>query len=259
LSAEACAALVERGDPDRFRSAMVAPPAMRPGLMALYAFNLEIARAPWVASEPMLAQIRLRWWLDALEEIAGGGAVRRHEVVGPLAEAVRAGGLPVRLMEEMVEARVVDAEAAPHGDRAALDRYIERTAGHLMELAARHLGAGEGAVPVVRRFAYGAGVAAFLRAVPELRARGREPLPEGVAVAGLARDGLAALADGAGGAAGGAGGGAGGDARGVEGGRDPAGGGGGPGARRGRSSRRRGAGRAGRWCCGRSAGGGDRA
>ena len=68
----AVAALVERGDPERWRSAMTAPPAARAGLMALYAFSLEIARVAWVASEPMLAEIRLRWWLDALDEIYAG-------------------------------------------------------------------------------------------------------------------------------------------------------------------------------------------
>ena len=56
MSATAVAALVERGDPERWRSAMTAPPRGAAGLMALYAFNLEIARAPWVASEPMLAR-----------------------------------------------------------------------------------------------------------------------------------------------------------------------------------------------------------
>ena len=183
----AVAGLVERGDPERWRSAMTAPPAARPGLMALYAFNLEIARAPWVASEPMLAAIRLRWWLDALDEIYDGRPPRRHEVVEPLAAAIRAGDLPRRLFEEMMAARVADAERAPHADRAALDLYIDHTAGHLMELAARHLGAEGAALPVVRDFARGAGTAALLRALPELRARGRDPLPAEVAVAALAR------------------------------------------------------------------------
>ena len=63
-----------------------------------------------------------------------------------------------------------------------------------MELAARALGAEGAALPVVRDFARGAGTAALLRALPELRARGRDPLPTGVAPADLARDGLAALA-----------------------------------------------------------------
>ena len=94
----------------------------------------------------------------------------------------------------MIAARLADAEAGAHADRAALDLYIDHTAGHLMELAARHLGAEGAALPVVRDFARGAGTAALLRALPELSARGRDPLPEGVAVEALARDGLAALA-----------------------------------------------------------------
>jgi phytoene/squalene synthetase len=194
MSAAACAALVERGDPDRWRSAMTAPPAARPGLMALYAFNLEVARAAWVASEPMLAQIRLRWWLDAVAEVYDGRPARRHEVVGPLAATIRDGYLPRRLFEELIAARAADAEASPHADRAALELYLDHTAGHLMELAARHLGAFGAALPVVRGFARGAGTAALLRALPALRARGRDPLPADVAVAGLARDGLAAIA-----------------------------------------------------------------
>jgi phytoene/squalene synthetase len=194
LSAASVAALVERGDPERWRSAMTAPPAARPGLMALYAFNLEIARAPWLASEPVLAEIRLRWWLEAIGEIYEGKAPRRHEVVEPLAAAIGAGDLPRRLFEEAVAARAGDVLPRPHADRAALDLYIDHTAGHLMELAARHLGAEGGALPVVRDFARGAGTAALIRALPELRARGRDPLPAGVEVAALARDGLAALA-----------------------------------------------------------------
>ena len=188
------AATVERGDPDRWRSAMTAPLAAQPGLMALYAFNLEIARAPWVASEPMLAQIRLRWWLEAVEEIYEGQPPRAHEVVVPLAAVIREGDMPRRLFEEMVAARLRDAGPGPLPDRGALDLYLDHTAGHLMELAARHLGAEGAALPVVRDFARGAGTATLLRALPELRARGRDPLPPEVPVAALARDGRAALA-----------------------------------------------------------------
>jgi len=162
--------------------------------MALYAFNLEIARAPWAASQPMIAAIRLRWWIDAIAEIYDGAVPRRHEVVEPLAEVIRAGDLPRRLFEEMIVARESDADAAPLADRAAVDLYLDHTAGHLMEVAARHLGAEGGALPVVRDFARGAGTAALLRALPDLRARGRDPLPADVAVDALARDGLAAIA-----------------------------------------------------------------
>ena len=174
----AVAELVARGDPERWRAAMTAPPPARPGLLALYAFNLEIARAPWAASEPALAQIRLRWWQDALDEI-----LRRRP-----APAARGGGTPRchhprqrpaarRLFEEMIAARVADTGDEPLADRVAVDIYIDHTAGHLMDLAARHLGAEGAALPVVRDFARGAGTAALLRALPELRSRGRDPLP----------------------------------------------------------------------------------
>jgi 15-cis-phytoene synthase len=194
VSAEACADLVRRGDPDRWRTAMLAPVAKRPGLMALYAFNLEIARAPWVTREAMLAEIRLRWWADAVAEIAAGLPPRRHEVVLPLAEAIRGSGLPAGLFDEMIAARLHDAQGTGFEDRQGLAAYLDRTAGHLMVLAARHLGAGAAAEPVVREFASGAGRAAYLAAVPALRARGREPLPQGVSVRDLAREGIAALA-----------------------------------------------------------------
>jgi len=162
--------------------------------MTLYAFNLQIARAPWVASDPILAEIRLRWWADAVAEIYDGAPARRHDVTESLAALIRMADLPQRLFAEMIAARALDAGGEPLADLAAVELYIDHTAGHLMELAARHLGAEGAALPVVRDFARGAGTAALLRALPELRARGRDPLPPGVAVGTLARDGLAALA-----------------------------------------------------------------
>lgn len=186
-------ALVAEGDPDRWRTAMAVPAAARPGLMALYALNLEVARAPWASREPGLVAIRLRWWADVIAAIYDGGTPDTHPLLPPLAAAIRAADLPHRLFGEMIDARLADA-AGPLADRAALDLYVDHTAGHLMELAARQLGAEGAALPVVRDFARGAGTAALLRARPELQARGSDPLPADTNVAALARDGLAALA-----------------------------------------------------------------
>ncbi|WP_273524219.1 squalene/phytoene synthase family protein [Rhodosalinus sediminis] len=187
----ACAELVRRGDPDRFRAAMAAPPPARGVLFPLYAFNLEVARAPWVVSEPMLAEIRLQWWREALEEIAEGQPARRHEVVQPLARALDAEG--ARLLDTLVAARRADLERAPFADEAALWDYLDATAGTLHWVAARALGAAEEGV--VRAAGQAQGLAAWLSAVPELEARGRLPLPDGrgEAVARLAKEGLARL------------------------------------------------------------------
>lgn len=196
MSLDVCAALVERGDPDRFLAAMAAPPDARARLWPLYAFNLEIARVPWATQEPMIAEMRLQWWLDALADIAAGRGVSGHEVLAPLAAVMAEADLPVAVLEAMAEARRWDIWSEPFADRPAFDAYIDATAGNLMWLAARALAAPARAEPVVRDFAFGAGVAAWLRAVPELEARGRWPLVDGrpEAVAGLAREAQARLA-----------------------------------------------------------------
>jgi len=85
VSFEACAGIVQRGDPDRFLATMAAPVEARRVLFPLYAFNVEVARAPWASEEPLIAEMRLQWWADALDEIAKAGTVRRHEVVDALA------------------------------------------------------------------------------------------------------------------------------------------------------------------------------
>ncbi|MEM8570176.1 MAG: squalene/phytoene synthase family protein [Pseudomonadota bacterium] len=180
MSAEACTELVRRADPDRWRAAMAATGEKRDGLMALYAFNLEIARAPWVASDPLLAQIRLQWWKDAIDEIYAGAPPRRHEVVEPLSNAILAAGLPRHLMDETIDARIFDADAAPFKDAAALQVHVDRTAGHIMVLAAHLLGANEAATGVIRSYAQGIGLAAFVQALPDYAARRRAPLPSDV-------------------------------------------------------------------------------
>jgi len=195
MSIEACAELVERGDPDRFLSAMTAGPKARGGLMVLYAFNLEVARAPWVTAEAMIAEMRLQWWADAIEEIYAGGTVRRHEVVTPLAELITEKRLDRAAFDALIEARRWDIYKEPHADMAAFDRYISDTSAGLMWLAAQALGADDMHRPSVMNFGYGAGVAALFRAIPALENAQKYPLVDGTnaGVSDLAKRALARL------------------------------------------------------------------
>jgi phytoene/squalene synthetase len=188
----ACADLVRRADPARFQAAMAAPVAARRVLFPVYAFNVEGARAPWVTSEPMIAEMRLQWWRDALEEIGAGGAVRRHEVVTPLARVLDADG--AGLLIDLIEARRWDIERAPFEDEADFTRYIEATSGNLIRAAARALGPAD--EDVLRDAGFALGLANWFRAIPALEAAGRKPLPDGrpEAVRMLAREGLRRLA-----------------------------------------------------------------
>ncbi|MGV8952930.1 MAG: phytoene/squalene synthase family protein [Cypionkella sp.] len=175
MTEAACAALVERGDPDRFAAVMAAPVALRGRLFVLYAFNLEVARAPWVTKEAMIAEMRLQWWRDVVAE----ASPRAHEVAGPLHLLIHDAGLPVEVLDRMVAARRWDVYSDAFEDAADFDRYLEETSGGLMWLAAKACGAPDRVEAAARGFGWAAGLANYLRAVPELEARGRLPLVDG--------------------------------------------------------------------------------
>lgn len=190
------AEIVRAGDPDRHAASLSAPDAARAKLWPLYAFNLEIARAPYVTQEPLIAQMRLQFWADVLDDIDTGASARAHEVAAPLSFLWRAEGLPVALGHAMIAARNWDIARDPFADDDALTTHLDATAGNLMWLAARVLGARDGAEPVVRDMAFASGLANWLVAVPALRAAGRVPLVDhsDAAIRALAQKGLARLA-----------------------------------------------------------------
>ncbi|MEX0367989.1 MAG: squalene/phytoene synthase family protein [Ruegeria sp.] len=188
----ACAALVQRGDPDRFLAVMAAPVAARKVLFPLYALNVEVARAPWVTQEPMIAEMRLQWWRDALGEIASGEPVQRHQVVTPLAAILSAE--QATFLDEYVAVRRWDIYKDSFEDAEHFTKYIDQSAGTLTWVTACVLG--DAKESVVRDFGFAAGVANWFRAIPELEARGRIPLLDGTqdGVRRLAQEALDRLA-----------------------------------------------------------------
>lgn len=194
MSVAACAELVQRGDPDRFRAVMAAPVEARAQLFPLYAFNLEVARAPWLTHEPLIAEMRLQWWRDVVEN-AASGAARAHEVAGPLHDVIRDFGLPLDVLDRLIAARRWDIHREPHDGVEGLASYLEDTGAGLVWLAARALGAPDAAEASVRAYGWATAAAMYIRAVPELAARGRHPLPDGMGTQELARLGLERLAE----------------------------------------------------------------
>jgi 15-cis-phytoene synthase len=166
---ETLAALVRQHDPDRFLTALFAPPERRDALLALYAFNHELARAREVASEPMLALIRLQWWREVVE-----GATRHHEVATPLAAAIGAGLLQRADLLPLIDAREIEADPEI-ATLAEWRHYVLTGAGGVAVAAARLLGAPE--PEAMRPLGAAYGVAGLLRNVAVLAARGRCLLP----------------------------------------------------------------------------------
>ncbi|MDO5631390.1 MAG: squalene/phytoene synthase family protein [Paracoccus sp. (in: a-proteobacteria)] len=189
MTLNACAEALRQHDPERFGMAMAAAPADRPLLLTLYALNLELARAPYQSAEPMLAEMRLQWWDDRLTEMGQGTAPPLHDVLTPLwaAWGDRAGGLT-----PLAEARRRDCARLPFQDADQVVTYVDATAGGLMLAATSALGGADAAV--VADQARGAGLAAWLRALPQLTAINMGfPLPDPAPARALAAEGLAAL------------------------------------------------------------------
>jgi NADH dehydrogenase [ubiquinone] 1 alpha subcomplex assembly factor 6 len=159
--------LVRQHDRDRFLTSLFAPREAREALLALYAFNYEVAKTREVVSEPMLGRIRLQWWRDALAAAYSGASLRRHEVVEPLGLAIRAHGLSQAHFDALLAAREDDlADEAP-ASLAALEAYAEASAGRLVLLALEVLGErGAVAAAAGRDAGIAYGLSGLLRAVP---------------------------------------------------------------------------------------------
>jgi phytoene synthase len=132
-------ALIRRVDPDRWLSSrFIGNVEARADVVAIYAYDQELARAPKVASNPLLAEIRLTWWREALEEIFEGRHVRHHPAAQALARAVERRRLPRAVLEAMVNARYRELDPAPMTEGDLLD-WARDTGGLSAQLAAQVL------------------------------------------------------------------------------------------------------------------------
>jgi phytoene synthase len=162
-------ALVRRHDPDRFLTALFAPPEQRDALLTLYAFDHELARAREVTSEPHLALIRLHWWREVVE-----GARRRHEVATPLTALLDQGRLTPEALLPVIDAYEVETEPQIE-TLAEWCAWLLAGAGGIAAAAGGLLGAPD---PGSLRYAGAAfGAARVIRWHHTLARRGRTLLP----------------------------------------------------------------------------------
>ena len=153
--------VVRRGDPDRWlASRLIEDAQARADVVALLAFDLELARAPRRASNALVGEIRLTWWREALDEIFGDGPVRRHPTALALADVVARHGLPRQALEDLIDARYVELDKRLL-DPEELADWVVKTAGVVAVLQARIL---DPASPS-RRVAHGAGLWAVAQAL----------------------------------------------------------------------------------------------
>jgi NADH dehydrogenase [ubiquinone] 1 alpha subcomplex assembly factor 6 len=157
---------LRRYDRDRYLATLFAPTKRRQNLWAVLAFNLEVARVREAVSQPMLGQIRLQWWREAIDEIYDGRVVRRHDIVRPLADAIGRRGLSRRSFDAIIDARERDLAETPPATLAELESYASDSAGELFALLAEVLRPGRTDTEAIRRIGTGWGLVGIIRAVP---------------------------------------------------------------------------------------------
>jgi len=137
-----CESQLRERDRDVWLASLFAPQPERRHIHAIYAFALECADVRLKVSQPMLGEMRLRWWTDALSNEASEGA-RAHPVADALLDTVARYRLPVDELVALAEAHVADLYDDQTPDAAALENYCRLTASAPMRWAARILGAAD--------------------------------------------------------------------------------------------------------------------
>ncbi len=177
LEDEAAASFVKARDRERYWAALFAPAAVRQALFALYAFNAELAHIASAAREPMVAQIRLQWWRDAID-LAAPGMKTGNPLADALSGAILAYDLPRGRLAAMVAARIPEVTGDPPASLTDLRAALQESEGAVFELAAAILGdTGDAARQAARHAGLAYGLMQRLRTLPLQASRRRLLLP----------------------------------------------------------------------------------
>ncbi|MBL0934032.1 MAG: squalene/phytoene synthase family protein [Rhizobiaceae bacterium] len=125
---------VRQNDPDRFFASLFAPADKRDALLALAAFDAEIASLRGKVREPMAGEIRIRWWQDRIE--AEGAIASGNPIADALAATIKTHGLPKSAFATYLDARLFDLYDDGFPTRGDLEAYCGETSGIMLQLSA---------------------------------------------------------------------------------------------------------------------------
>ena len=181
-----CEGLVRAADRDRFLTTLFVPAEHRPALLAVYAFNLEIARVREVVHEPLAGEIRLQWWSDVFDG-EERGEVAAHPVAAALLASVAGYRLAPERLKALLAARRFDLDNEPMRSLADLEAYAEGASAGLIALAAQVLAGGFDIGALSHHAGLAHAFVGLLAAFPIHAARGKVFVPLDI----LARHGAA--------------------------------------------------------------------
>jgi phytoene synthase len=174
-----CAALVRMADRDRYLATLLVPEPARRHILALYAFNAEVASVRERASEPLAGEIRLQWWRDLLEGKAAGDAAR-NPVAAASIDTVERHRLPRDALGALVEARRFDLYDDVMATLGAYEAYVRATSSSLFALATQILHGDQLTLGASDAAGLAYGMTGLLRAFSLHASRGQVYLPADV-------------------------------------------------------------------------------
>jgi len=132
---------VRRNDRDRYLCAQFAPTAIRDDLLALYAFNIELAHIVEMVREPMLGDIRFEWWRDLCttnseRSVAG----LSNPTAAAILRIIKKHDISIHDITALVDARQKELRWRQPQTLGDLETHCMETSGRLSLLGAKILG-----------------------------------------------------------------------------------------------------------------------
>jgi phytoene synthase len=146
-SAEEFDARLKRTDEDRWLATRYAPKEGRERLVAIYLLHQELQRT-LRTKEPMLGKIRLQWWRETIEQVAGKTPLRRHDLAEELSRTMKDRPELIAGMNDLVDRfdDIIDDHLhGGHTDGADHEARHLAAEGALMKLAGIALNSGAAA------------------------------------------------------------------------------------------------------------------
>ncbi|ATQ66970.1 MULTISPECIES: phytoene/squalene synthase family protein [Methylosinus] len=180
-----CEKLVREQDIDLWLATLFAPAQARPHLHAIGAFAVEVAGVRAKTSQPLLGEMRLRWWYDALEapgEAGAGeesGGARAHPIADALIDTLDRRAIAREEVVRLLEAHVFDLYDEPMETMEALETYCDNVFGAPMRWRAAAIDAEDAARQdeALRSAGRAAGLAWVMRSLPRHIALGQRFVP----------------------------------------------------------------------------------
>ncbi|MCL6229810.1 phytoene/squalene synthase family protein [Bartonella bilalgolemii] len=130
--------ILRNTDRDRYISVLFAPKQKRRALAALYAFNAEVARIRESVRDPLIGEIRLRWWRDSIANDEEQN-IESNPILNDLLKTITLFKLSKTAFLHYCDARIFDLYNNPIITIHDLETYCSKTASTILQLSCQIL------------------------------------------------------------------------------------------------------------------------